>query len=118
MYSDEPGTFPGCATVGVDQPLNRSCPDCQGPMEEGHVMGRTSGGGLALTPTTIGWLSGCVPPEGSGIGDMTASIPLADIGIFRWSNSARFPAWRCTRCDLVVFSYRDPQEAVHPEQRP
>lgn len=73
---------------------------------------------MALTPTTIGWLSGSVQPEGRGLEDMTVSIPLADIGIFRWSSSARFPAWRCSRCRLVVFSYRDPQEAVHPEQSP
>lgn len=104
--------------MGVDTPHSRSCPDCQGVMEEGHVMGRTSGGGLAQTPTTFGWLSGSVQPEGRGLGDMTASIPLADIGIFRWSKSARFPAWRSTRCNLVVFSYRDPQEAVHPVQSP
>lgn len=36
------------------EPPNRLCPDCQGVMEDGYVMGRTSGGGLALSPTSIG----------------------------------------------------------------
>jgi hypothetical protein len=79
-------------------------------------MGTPSGGGLALTPTTIGWLGGSDRPSGRGLLDMSDAIPLVDIGVFRWSSSARFPAWRCTGCSLVIFSYRYPKEALHPDQ--
>jgi len=79
-------------------------------------MGATIGGGLAIVPTTIGWLRSSVQPKGRGLSDMDKSVPLVEIGSFRWSRSARFAAWRCTKCSLVVFSYSDPQKTLHPDQ--
>ena len=99
-----------------NEPLRRSCPDCRGPMEQGHVMGTTTAGGLPMVPTTLGWLGSSVQPKGRGLSDMDKSVPLVEIGSFRWSASARFPAWRCTNCSLVVFSYADPRTVVHPDK--
>ena len=69
-----------------------------------------------MVPTTIGWLSSSVQLKGRGLSDMDKSIPLVEVGSLRWSNSARFPAWRCTKCSLVVLSYADPKTALHPDQ--
>jgi len=102
--------------MGTNAPLDRTCPDCQGPMEEGHVMGTTTAGGLPMVPTTIGWLDSSVQLKGWGLSDMDKAVPFVEIGSFRWSRSARFPAWRCSRCNLVVFSYSDPKTALHPDQ--
>lgn len=83
-------------------------------MEWGHVVGRPSGGGMAITPATIGWLPGSIAPSGGGNSDQSDSTPLIPIGIFRWSHMPRFPAWLCEGCKLVLFSFSDPEAALNP----
>jgi Domain of unknown function (DUF6487) len=85
-------------------PLARNCPTCGGPMEYGHVLGQPA---MSWSPVTIGWMPGTVHPSGRGIQDQLNAEPLVPVGIFALSAIPRFPAWRCTKCSVVEFTYNN-----------
>lgn len=94
-------------------------------MEGGHIVAQPP---INSAPTTVGWLPGSVTPSGRGIQDQMNAEPLVQVGLFVWSPIPRFPAWRCTKCKLVEFSYGDvilkapgedePPESTSADSRP
>lgn len=93
-------------------------------MESGCVLGTTTDiMYVGNIPMTIGWNSG--PPVGRGPGDQVRSERLALVGPWVFSRDPRFPAWRCTKCSLVMFTYNAPvydpkasQNTVQPPPGP
>jgi len=100
-------------------PLSRNCPLCEEPMERGWVLAQPAmmpaGGGW---PSTIGWLTPTDGPTGRGIRDQAFAQPLVPTGIYAWAPVPRFPAWRCTHCRRVEFTYGDAILKVAPEDEP
>jgi hypothetical protein len=79
-------------------------------MVAGFVIGRTVTGGT--NPATIGWLPKDNDPSSHLFGDRWVAEPLGKIGITIFSSIPHFPAWRCTDCHRVEFTYGD--EVVYP----
>ena len=100
--------------MDAPNPLEQTCPTCKATMEEGHVMGIPTPQGVNFAASTIGWLNSFVQLKGRGLSDQDRAVPLVEVDSFPWSRSARFPAWRCTKCRLVLFSYSDAERALHP----
>ena len=75
-------------------------------MEAGRVMGVAKGGALLLPyPASIGWVPASVEQTQSGYSEESKAEPLAPVPI--WWTRPRFQGWRCARCELVLFSYRE-----------
>jgi hypothetical protein len=78
-------------------------------MEEGRVMAMAPAASPQFNhPDTIGWLPASKGPHGRGMMDQESAEPLAELLMgWAWSKRIRFPAWRCSECRVVEFSYAD-----------
>jgi hypothetical protein len=78
-------------------------------MEVGYVLAaanKLGGFYLGQRPMTIGWIPG--PPFKGGARDQRRSELLAPVGYQIPAANPRFPAERCRKCSLTVFSYATP----------
>jgi predicted RNA-binding Zn-ribbon protein involved in translation (DUF1610 family) len=84
------------------------CPSCGKPMEVGFVIGRTGTGGR--DPATIGWVQKDYAQSKRVLPDRWTAEPLAELESPFFSSIPHFPAWRCTECRRVEFTYGDTVE--------